>query len=179
MRTIPIEKLSPATFLPFGFYDHMINPVGLKIGLAPIEFFRDMVQQDLGGASPASFGVCRVEPREAIINASEYHNFSGEGMLPLDNDIFFHVGPATPPNAPVPLAEFRVFYAPRGTLIILRPGVWHHAPFTVNEHPASCLIVLPQRSYANDCTVADLPERDWLRIETLSLSSILANADRR
>ena len=164
MRTVNVEELSPAKFLPFGFYDHMINPVGLKIGSAPIEFFRDMLQQDLGSASIASFGVCRVEPREAIINASEYHNFTGEGMLPLDHDIFFHVGPATPPNVAPPLDEFRVFYATKGTLIVLRPGVWHHAPFTVNENPASCLIVLPQRSYATDCTVVELPEQDWVRI---------------
>jgi hypothetical protein len=45
MRTVNVEELSPAKFLPFGFYDHMINPVGLKIGSAPIEFFRDMLQQ--------------------------------------------------------------------------------------------------------------------------------------
>jgi hypothetical protein len=34
----------------------------------------------------------------------------------------------------------------------------------VNEYPASCLIVLPQRSYATDCTVVELPEQDWVRI---------------
>jgi ureidoglycolate lyase len=165
MRTIKVEELSPAKFLPFGFYDQFINPVGVKIGSAPIEFFRDMLQQDLGAVSTTSFGVCRVEKREMIINASEYHNYTGEGMMPLDNDIFFHVGPATPPDADFPLDEIRVFYASKGTMIVLRPGVWHHAPFTVNAAPANSLIVLPQRCYANDCKVAEIPESDWIRIE--------------
>jgi ureidoglycolate lyase len=165
MRTIKVEELSPATFFPFGFYDHFIDPVAAKIGTAPIEFFRDMVQQDLGGASMPSFGVCRVEKRETIIDASEYHSYTGEGILPLDNDICFHVGPATPPGAAPPLDEMRVFYAPKGTMIVLRPGVWHHAPFAVDRSPVNCLIVLPQRTYANDCIEVKIQQSDRLRIE--------------
>ena len=100
-----------------------------------------------------------------IINASEYHNFTGEGMMPLDNDIYFHVGPATVPGAAPPLDDIRVFYAPKGTMIVLRPGVWHHAPFSVNADPVNALIVLPQRTYANDCQVVELPESDWIAVE--------------
>ena len=165
MRTGKIEELSPEKFLPFGFYHQMIDPAALKIGVAPIEFFRDMLQLDLGGASIASFGVCRVEPREPVINVTEYHSVTGEGVLALDNDVVFHVGPATPPDDAPPLDEIRVFRAPRGTLVVLRPGVWHHAPFTLNDAPANCLIVLPERTYANDCTVEELPESEWISIE--------------
>ena len=165
MRTIKAEELNVEQFLPFGFYANCINPDTVKIGSAPIEFFRDMVQQEMGGASIPSFGVCRVEKRDMIINASEYHNYTGEGMMPLDNDIYFHVGPATVPDAAPPLDDIRVFYAPKGTMIVLRPGVWHHAPFSVNGDPVNSLIVLPQRTYANDCRVVEFPESDWILVE--------------
>lgn len=165
MRAIKAEELSVEAFLPFGRYTKCIDPDTVKLGSAPIEFFRDMIQQDLGNTSIPSFGVCRVEKREMIINASEYHNFTGEGMMPLDNDIYFHVGPATPLGEAPPLDDIRVFYAPKGTMIVLHPGVWHHAPFSINNDPVSSLIVLPQRTYANDCHVVEFAETDWIAVK--------------
>ncbi len=85
-------------------------------------------------------------------------------ILPLDNDVLIHVAPATP-AAVVPLDKVRVFRVPRGTMVTLRPGVWHHAPFTANNQPANVLIVLPERTYANDCVVVKLDEKDRIRIE--------------
>jgi ureidoglycolate lyase len=165
MRTVKVEELSVEKFLPFGAYANYLNPQAEKIGAAPIEFFRDMVQQPLGSTSIASFSTCRVEKREAIIDVTEYHTTCGEVMLPLDNDVLIHVGPATPPNAAVPLDKIRVFRVPRGTLVSLRPGVWHHAPFTLSDNPANVLIVLPERLYANDCTVVELTPNDRIRID--------------
>jgi ureidoglycolate lyase len=164
MRTVQVEELSVERFLPFGFYASMIDPRAQKIGAAPVEFFRDMVQHDLGGMAIASFSTCRVERRDMAIDVSEYHTLTGEGILPLDNDVLIHVGPATP-DSDVPLDQIRVFRVPRGTLVVLRPGVWHHAPFTVGGDPANVLIVLPERTYANDCEVVKLEEEDWIRIE--------------
>jgi len=165
MRTVKVEDLSVEEFLPFGFYANLIDPEAEKIGAAPIEFFRDMVQQDLGGASIASFSTCRVEKRDPTIDVAECHSLSGEGILPLDNDVLIHVGPATPPDSGVPLDKIRVFRVPKGTMVVLRPGTWHHAPFTVNDDPANVLIVLPERTYANDCEVLELEEADKIRIE--------------
>jgi len=164
MRTVKIEDLSPQAFLPFGFYAQQINPSTDKLGAPPVEFFRDMVQQDLGQATRVSFSTCRVEQRAKKIDVSEYHSQTGEAILPLDRDVLIHVGPATAGNA-VPLDKLRVFRVPRGTLVVLRPGVWHHAPFTMDGEPANVLIVLPERTYANDCVVVELPEADQLVIE--------------
>ena len=164
MKTVQIEELSIEEFLPFGFYVHHIDPQAEKIGKPPIEFFRDMVQQDLGGSSVVSFSTCRVEKRERVIDVTEYHSRAAEGILPLDNDVMIHVGPATPQNAGVPFEKIRVFRVPKGTMVVLRPGVWHHAPFTTNERAANVLIVLPERTYATDCTVVELGENQ-IRIE--------------
>jgi len=165
MRTVKVEDLSVEKFLPFGSYANYLNPQTEKIGAAPIEFFRDMVQQTLGAHTIASFSTCRVEKREPVIDVTEYHSTTGEVMLPLDRDILIHVGPATPPGDEVPLDKIRVFRVPQGTLVSLRPGVWHHAPFTLSDQPANVLIVLPERVYANDCVVVLLEADARLRIE--------------
>jgi ureidoglycolate lyase len=164
MRTVKIEALSVEGFLPFGFYAQQINPKAEAIGAPPVEFFRDMVQLDLGGAAIASFSTCRVEKRAPIIDVAEYHSVTGEGILPLDADALIHVAPATPNGNEPPLDKFRVFRIPKGTMVALRPGVWHHAPFTLNDAPANVLIVLPERTYANDCYVVPLAEADQIKI---------------
>ncbi len=164
MKTVAVESLDISAFLPFGFYARLINPDTTKIGAAPIEFYRDMLQLNTGSDTSASFSVCRVEPRELVIDVTEYHSACGEGTLPLDNDILLHVAPATPAGDPVPLDEFRVFMVPKGTMVVLRPGVWHHAAFTADDNPANVLIVLPERTYARDCTVVELPEKDRISI---------------
>ena len=165
MKTVKIEELSVEAFLPFGFYARHIDPRGEKIGAPPVEFFRDMVQQDLGSSSIASFSTCRVEQRERVIDVAEYHSKTAEGILPLDDDILIHVGPATTNDEGVPIEKMRVFRIPRGTMVVLRPGVWHHAPFVVSEPVANVLIVLPERTYAIDCTVVELEGNARIRIE--------------
>ena len=165
MITIKAEALSVDAFLPFGFYANMIDPDAQKFGSPPIEFFRDMIQQELGGESSVSFSTCRVEKREPIIDVSEYHSKTAEGLMPLDNDVLIHVGPAVPGGAPVPLDEMRVFVVPNGTFVVLNRGVWHHAPFAYNSDSANVLVVLPERSYANDCTVMESSEADYIKIE--------------
>ncbi|MCP4402790.1 MAG: ureidoglycolate hydrolase [bacterium] len=164
MRTVQVQELQIETFLPFGFYADMIDPDSEKIGAPPIEFFRDMLQQELGNAGRVSFSTCRVEARELIIDVSEYHSTAGEGILPLDNDVLIHVAPATP-DAQCPLNKIAVFRVPQGTMVVLRPGVWHHAPFTTDGRPANTFIVLPERLYANDCHVFELETQDRIKID--------------
>lgn len=163
MRTVKVEELSPETFSPLGTYFQLLNPSAPRIGQPPVEFYRDLGQLELGGARP-SFSTCRVEPREPVIEVCEYHSRTGEGILPLDSDVLLHLAPATPKDAPVPLESLRVFRVPRGTMVLLRPGTWHHGPFTL-QGPANVLIVLPERTYANDTVVALLEPEERVRIE--------------
>ena len=157
MRTVKIEPLTTEQFLPFGFFANMINPELEKFGEPPIEFYRDMCQQNIGDTGIVSFSICRVEKRPMVVNVSEYHSRTGEGILPLDNDVLIHVAPATVPGSQVPADKIRIFKVPQGTMVVLRPGIWHHAPYTTTKKPANVLIVLPERAYANDCVVAEMP----------------------
>lgn len=163
MKEVKIEELSFEAFDEFGTFKNMINPNTEVFGADPVTFYRDMVQQDMGVKTVTSFSICRVLPRELEINISEYHSHCGEGILPLDNDILIHVAPGAP-NEELPVDKMRVFRVPQGTMVALKPGVFHHAPWTINDKVANTLIVLPQRTYANDCIVIEHKEDEKIRI---------------
>lgn len=168
MREIRYRALSAEAFSRYGAFADMLDPEAnrpssMRIGAPPIEFFRDMLQTGLGSDSVASFGVCRVTRRAFVIDASEYHDTSCEAMMPIDGDVLMHVAPAVPEGRfPVELAE--VFLVPRGTMVATRPGVWHHGPFAFGQERVSCLVTLPERLYARDCTSVELRPEERLSI---------------
>jgi len=164
MKTVSIQQLSVEAFLPYGTYAQHLDPDGSASGGRPVAFIPDMVQLNLGGHAIASFSTCRVEPRDPVIAFSEYHTSCGEGILPLDNDILIHVGPPASARAGLPVTKIQVFRVPRGTAVCLRPGVWHGAPFTANDRPANVLIVLPERTYANDFAAVRHEPEDQIQI---------------
>jgi len=164
MRKEKIKELSRESFASFGTYANMINPQAEKLGAEPIEFFRDMVRLDLGSRTVAAFSTCRVCKRPPVVDVTEFHNYSGEGILPLDADILIHVAPAVPIGE-VPLERIEIFRVPKGTFVSLHPGVWHHAPFAYNTDLANVLIVLPERTYALDCHVTQIAEKQRTEIE--------------
>jgi len=162
MRKVKVEKLTMEKFAPYGYFANMVKPKSEKLGKSPIEFYRDMLQLDLGGVGMASFSICRVKARPSVVDVIEYHSYTGEGILPLDNDICIHVAPATP-EGELPVSKIRIFRIPRGTMVVLRPGVWHHAPFAIGKKEANVLIVLPERAYANDCVVCELEDDEKVK----------------
>ncbi|MGA2975165.1 MAG: ureidoglycolate lyase [Spirochaetia bacterium] len=163
MREISWKKLSVEGFAKYGAYANMINPAGPHLGAEPIEFFRDMVQSQLGSVPIASFGVCRVVKRPFVMDMSEYHDTCCEIILPQDGDILMHVAPAVPEKE-FPYEQAEVFLVPRGTICCLRPGVWHHAPYALSTQVVNCLIALPERTYMNDCTVFAFPADRHMKI---------------
>jgi ureidoglycolate lyase len=163
MKQIEYKKLSLEGFAKFGSYANMINPVGPKLGAEPIEFYRDMVQSQLGVNPVASIGVCRVVKRPCVIDVSEYHDTCCELVLPQDGDVLMHVAPAVPEKE-FPFDQAEVFLVPKGTICCLRPGVWHHAPFAFGVDVVNCLVVLPERTYMNDCKVYQFPQEKFLKI---------------
>ena len=164
MRKEVIKEISLESFSKYGSFANMINPQDIKIGDEPIEFFRDMVLLDLGSHSIASFSTCRVLKRPPIADVTESHSCCGEGILPLDGDILVHVGHATP-SGEVPSDKIEIFRVPKGTMVSLRPGVWHHAPFAHRSDCVNVLVVLPERTYANDCEVHEIPSEERIEIE--------------
>jgi ureidoglycolate lyase len=169
MRELRYRALDAAAFAQFGSYAAMIAPdaggrPAPRIGQAPIEFFRDLVQSGLGADTTVSFGVCRVTRRPPVVDESEYHDTSCEALMPMDGDVLVHVAPAVP-GGRFPAEQAEVFLVPKGTMVVLRPGVWHHGPFALRSEQVSCLVGLPERLYARDCVGVKLPLEDQLRIQ--------------
>ncbi len=165
MKKVVARKLSLDDFNVYGSFARLIDPRAPKIGEEPIEFYRDMLQLDLGGKAIASFSICRVAKRPPVVDVTEFHDGCGEGVLPLDGEILLHVGIATPGGKP-PLGQIEVFRVPRGTMVALRPGVWHHAPFAAGPRKVNVLIVLPERTYSLDCRVVELAKAQRVTFTT-------------
>lgn len=162
-RKVVVQRLTHEDFAPFGTFADLLNVSGvLTLGEPPIEFMPDILGLDTNGQDP-SFSICRVMNRPPVIDKTEFHHNCGEGILPLDDDIYIHVGPPTTDGKP-PLDAIKVFLARKGTLVVLKPDVWHHAPLPAYGSPVNVLIVLPPQTYKNDCVVVDLEEDQQIEV---------------
>lgn len=151
IKKMKVQTLTADTFHRFGtfrnFIDRGENSAQKE---APLHFTPDLLQIASGQLNPVSFSMLRIYNRPLVITHSEYHNYCEEGMLPLDGDVLIHVAPAVP-GSEFPENEVEVFLVPKGTLVVLKVGVWHHAPYTVEQDSVNVMIILPQRTYMNDC----------------------------
>lgn len=158
---IKVEELSIKEFSPFGSYVNFLEPKGEVIGEDPVEFYRDMESVNLG-CKAASLSCCKVSPRELIIDEAEFHSYTEEFTLPLDGDVIVFVGAATPKD--IPEERLRAFRVPKGTAVILKAGVWHGAPIPCENKTVHALVILPERTYANDCIVKQLKNKAEIQI---------------
>lgn len=161
MLKLKVKKLDREAFRPYGDYVELLRPDSFY-GDAPTMFTPDMLQLPLAQHDLASFSICRVAPRANVVEISEYHSAAWEGNIPLDGDIVVHVAPAN--RSQIEADKFEAFLIPKGTMVTFKPGVWHFAPYAVNG-PVSTLVVLPERTYANDCVVVKHTEEQKLEIE--------------
>ncbi|MDH7554595.1 MAG: ureidoglycolate lyase [Spirochaetota bacterium] len=162
MKTINPVKLTLENFSPYGYFSKMQNPGTIYFGTSPVKFYRDIIQLPVISMTNVSFSICQVEKRDFVIQKIECHSHCYEGILPLDGDVLIHVAHATQNNV-YPYDDIRVFLVPQYTMVVLKAGVWHHAPFAVNS-TVNTLIILPERTYANDCIRMDIPEEFQLKI---------------
>ena len=127
------------------------------------DFYPDQVMLPVSGVMPIAFSsLVMCKPEKMIISEAEYHNTTSEGILLLDDEAVIHVAP--PSKNPVPeLTE--AFIVSKGTIVKLNVGVWHLGPLPMNNQIMHVLIVLPERIYANDCTVVQCAFEDQMEIE--------------
>lgn len=163
MKQIKIQALSVEGFKKYGSYSNMINPSSEKLNSGLVEFHRDMEQVALSAGAAPSFSVTRSQKRPWVIEKLEYHNQTGEGILPIDGDILIHVAPAGR-STEVPYDKIEVFLVPKGTFVTIRPGVWHQAPYAYHCDVVNTLVVLPERAYENDCKVSQFSDEKKIEI---------------
>ena len=57
-----------------------------------------------------------------------------------------------------------VEFVPKNTLVKMNAAIWHLAPLPANNDKLTAMIILPECTYANDCTVVDLKEDEQFEI---------------
>jgi len=153
IRNVRIWALKQETFAPFGTFDDLTSLPSVAFGASPVLFSPDRLRLDMNGKSTLGISICQVTARPIIVDTTEYHE-TCEGILPLDGNVVIHVAQPSA-NGDVPWDRIQAFVVPMGTCVVLHKGVWHHAPFACNG-TVNVLILLPDRTYAQDCTVVDL-----------------------
>lgn len=161
MRMIKAEPITKEAFAPFGTYYDMLHPSGYALEGEIHKFYPDRISDSAVTRIGYSPIVVKKEERR-VITASEYHTTTPEMILPLDDDMIIHVAPA---SGGVPVTEWaQAFIVPKGTLVKINTAIWHLAPLPVHADELHAMIILPECTYANDCTVVDLKEEEQFEI---------------
>ena len=159
MRQVKVEALTVEDFAPFGQFYAMNVPQGYALCGKLHRFFPDRLVADSNhrvGYSP----ILVKKPEKMVITQQEYHTTTWEMILPLNDDMILHVAPASAGTPVTHLAK--AFLVPKNTLIKMNAAIWHLAPQPANVDELAAMIILPECTYANDCTVVDLkPEEQY------------------
>ena len=153
MKTIKAELITNEAFAPFGQFYTMDKPEGYALCGELHSFYPDRINADSThrvGYSP----IVVKKPEKMIITQQEYHTTTWEMILPMDDDMILHVAPA---SAGTPVTDLaKAFIVPKHTLVKMNAAIWHLAPLPANNEQLTAMIILPECTYANDCTVVDL-----------------------
>lgn len=161
MKTIKAERISHENFAPFGQFYSMDEPSGYALCGEIHKFFPDRISAD--SQQRIGFSPIVVEkPEKMIITQQEYHTTTWEIIMPIDDDMIIHCAPAS--GGKVITGCVKAFIVPKNTLVKLNAAIWHLAPLPVNNEKLTAMIVLPECTYANDCTVVDLKSEEQFEI---------------
>lgn len=160
MREVKAVLINTTDFAPFGSFCDMQNPAGYALQGEIHKFYPDRVQGTCVGTM--AFSPIAVQKDERIIKAAEYHTTTWEGIIPLNDDMIIHVAPA---SAGTPVTELaKAFIVPRGCMVKINAAIWHLCPLPRTADVLHAMIILPECTYANDCTVVDMEEENWFKI---------------
>ena len=161
MKQLKVQPLTRDAFAPFGEFYNMATPDGYALSGAIHKFYPDRLTTACEGRLAFSPLVVR-KPAKAVITQQEYHTTTEELILPLDDDMILHVAPAS--GGAVVTDYAKVFLVKKNTLVKIKTAVWHLAPLPATKEELTALIILPECTYANDCTVVDLSPEEQFEI---------------
>ena len=161
MKQIKVQPLSREAFFPFGEFYEMTSPDGYPLCGAIHKFYPDRLTTSCQGRLAFSPLVVQRQER-TVITQQEYHTTTEELIMPLDDDMILHVAPAS--GGAIVTDHAKAFLVPKNTLVKLKAAVWHLAPLPATQAQLTALIILPECTYANDCTVVDLSPDEQFEI---------------
>ena len=141
MREIKAVNITPGDFAPFGTYYAMTEPEGYPLQGEIHKFYPDRISGTCMGSM--GFSPIAVRKDDRIVKMAEYHTTTWEGIVALDDDMII---------------------VPKGCMVKINAAIWHLCPLPVHNDVLHAMIILPECTYANDCTVVEFEEKDWFKI---------------
>lgn len=160
MREVKAVKINAADFAPYGTFCNMTEPEGYPLTGEIHKFYPDRISGTCTGSM--AFSPIAVRKDDRIVKMAEYHTTTWEGIVALDDDMIIHVAPASG-GTPVPELA-KAFIVPKGYMVKINAAIWHLCPLPLNNDELHAMIILPECTYANDCTVVEFEEKDWFKI---------------
>lgn len=160
MFTIKAKPLTKENFEKYGTYINLLDNEALASrSISPQNFFADVVPLDFGKTTLPTISVCHVKLQEKkMIRFLEAHQFTCEGLLPLDADVVIFVG--SPMGKKFDAKNLEAFYVPKGTFVKLNPLIVHGTQFVVDQPEAHVVCMLPGRTFRNDMIAQPLTEEE-------------------
>lgn len=149
MRTIKVKALTGEAFRKYGVYQNLFDEKSMKEGsVFPANFFADLITLDFGAGTLPTVSVCHVKKQERnIISFLEAHQYTCEGLLPIDKDVIIFAGL---PTRSFSAENLEAFLVPKGTFVKLNPLIVHGTQYLTEEGEAHILCLLPGRTFRND-----------------------------
>ncbi|HEX2985184.1 MAG TPA: ureidoglycolate lyase [Caproiciproducens sp.] len=149
MYKIKAQKLSPEKFRKYGEYIDLLDNESMKqASVFPENFFADLIHLNFGKETLPTISVCDVKKSDRnIVSFLEAHQFTCEGLLPLDGDVVIFTGIL---KEKFSVQNLEAFYVPRGTFVKLNPLIVHGTQYPVKDAEVHIVCMLPERTFKND-----------------------------
>jgi len=155
MKTLKAQKLCSEKFRKYGVFQDLFNNEEMRSRTIMESgntggFYADLVALDFNRAGNLpTISMCHVFKKEKnVVNFLEYHQYTCEGLLPLDDDVLIYVG--IPGRGELTVDKIECFLVPKGTFVKLNPMIVHGSQYPVNNEEAHIVCMLPGRTFKND-----------------------------
>ena len=160
MKEIKVQCLSDEAFRKSGVYQKLTADAEMKNRVIPCgDFYPDLLTLDFGKTTLPTVSCCHVYKQDRmVVDFLEYHKYTCEGLVPLDDDVIIYVG--VPEMGELRIENLEGFYVPKHTFVKLNPMIVHGGQYPVNEPEAHLICMLPGRTFQNDMVYLRIEEED-------------------
>jgi ureidoglycolate lyase len=164
---VPLKNITRENFSSFGKYFNEKGTIP-TFSDAGFDWWNEIGLADIPGK--LSFGIVRPKYNPEFSEKSfEQHKHTPEILIPVDEDVIVLAGRRNAFIEEMPKPEdFEAFLVPRGTIVSLDAGVWHHAPM-VKGASSRVVVIFKEKTSSDDNTMKDLSQMDLIiKVNTVS-----------
>ena len=150
MRQIKAKPLCEKSFRKYGVFQNLLDDASMgENAVIPAGFFPDLITLNFGTTTLPSVCCCSVTKKEKnVVAFLEAHQYTCEGLLPLDADVVIFAGVL--PRTGFTVDTLEAFIVPKGTFVKLNPLIVHGTQYCASAETAHVLCLLPERTFRND-----------------------------